>query len=153
MRRKKTKTIALIIYSSFIISILSMVAFASPAEGAWGYYNEYGYYYKNQSIIETSGSTNVMGNTRVGPETQTIPTGYVKAQCRIYYSSNGALYDQTLMIESNGALTPGNYWRVTLQKTNAPSKTTFYTKGCTQAYTPSGYVQYSTFASPDQSTT
>ena len=156
MKKRMLKRIALVVYCSFVISILTTVAIGAIAYGSWGYYSQNGYDYRSRNTIEIF-NRHVKGFTMVGPSgNQTIPVGYAKVQCTIVNRATGKFLDQTPLYTNSQTIQPGYVIQQWIEDLNAAATTTFYTHGQTQAYNPyvaGGYVIYASLQSPDQTTT
>jgi len=132
------------------IPTMTMSVLAGGATSATGYYSTYGYSYSNYSKIYVSdpseGSRYSNSTTRAQTTSSTVPGGYMGARSRTYNSSD-ALVASTEFIYNTG--------ETSFLNSNFASYTpiqgkSYYSKGATAAYSSGGYVVYTTFASPLQ---
>lgn len=148
MGKKYSKRAILAFIVGIILGLSTMSVFAGYAFGISGYYGPVlGYYYENQNMVSVNDSNGyVYAMTSVYKDgSGTVPTGYMGAQARLY--KDGALAVATTW--SYNTSSSSSHWK----QTSATYYGTgvFYSKGSTQAFNGSGYYQYSTFQSPNQS--
>lgn len=131
---------------AFILGILfatsATAVFAASASSPYGYYGPYqGYSYKNMAdIISGSG---VWGYADVYNQTSdSVPTGYMGAEGRVFNSAGNLVASSNMKYNSSaasGLLVPSETYY---------SSGTYYSYGITAAYNGNGYNEYYTLKSP-----
>ncbi|MDR0222929.1 MAG: hypothetical protein LBI38_05280 [Oscillospiraceae bacterium] len=157
MNRKILKRVAVVVYGSFVFSILSTVSFAGTAYSPWKAYHEYGYNYRNRSVIYTGGYNEyrVEALTSVGSSGQTVPTGYMKAEAVMYNSDAWDVIMRSAWVVNTAPVAPDvSLVAITTKVYDVRPTNMFSSEGRTQAYNPGisgNYSLHYAYGSPDQS--
>jgi hypothetical protein len=143
--RRDFKVFVSTLMIGIILGSTTAVALAAVADSNWYYYGPVnGYYYQNQSIVDTPPGGGIWAGTWVETQNSTnVPTGYMGAYSRLY-NSNGVQVEKSDWVYNSspvggmGQNTPFDY-----------GNGTYYSMGATAAYNGNGYTTYQAYQSPN----
>jgi len=130
----------------FLLSASAGAVLAGTASSNWFNYGPVnGYYYENAAIVVTGSSGAWATTIAETSNKQTVPAGYVGAQARLYNSEGSLKLSSNWMYNSSSNVT-GVQPSTSIYTTRG----TYYSSGFSQAYNGSGYNNYGTYRSPNQ---
>jgi hypothetical protein len=148
--RKHLKWASLVIYCSFVLSILSTAASATQC-GIWGYFSVNGYNYQSRNTVTRLSSSMTQITLEIGPSgNQTIPAYYLRGQSTMWDCSTGKMIAQTGLTTNMSSIKPGTTALWGFSGTVGSNYKSIFSHGGHFAYNSSNgsWVGYGSYKSP-----